>query len=63
MKTKTIHLKTIQNRDTVDGKPFTYRVIKIANSTEYAPGDFLNKAAVDELCAAKEWQVLVFPGA
>ena len=63
MKSKAIHLRTIENPNTVDGLPRRYRVAKIVNSTEYAPGDFLNKAAVDELCAAKEWQVLVFPGA
>jgi hypothetical protein len=59
MKSKAIHLRTIENPNTVDGLPRRYRVAKIVNSTDYAPGDIIDKQEVDELCALKEWNVVI----
>lgn len=36
-----------------------YQVAKITNSTEYAPGYWLTKKEVDDLCEAKGWAVTI----
>lgn len=43
--------------------PDRYRVDRIINSTEHLPGEFLRKPKVDELCAAKNWHVIITPRA
>lgn len=57
-KLKTITLLWgIPDRD-VTGK-MNYRVDKITDSTEFAPYQVLKKEQVDELCAAKDWKVII----
>ena len=38
-----------------------WRVEQATDSTEYAPGAFLDKRTVDELCASKAWSVTIVP--
>lgn len=38
-----------------------YKVVTVKNSTEFAPGAILNKRTVDEMCAAKHWDVTIVP--
>lgn len=59
-KTKTIHITSgwVNPRST-DGNPRKYRVERITDSTDFAPGEFLDKKAVDDLCAAPTWKVTI----
>lgn len=58
VKVKTITLLYgVPDRD-VDGK-FNYIVEKVTDSTEFAPRSILKKEKVDELCAARDWKVII----
>lgn len=59
-KTKTVTLSYPHSDPNVVGG-YHYRVERVSNSTEVAPGQFLSKQHVDELCAAKDWNVTVVP--
>lgn len=59
-KTKTIQLTSgWENPHAADGLPHKYRVERVTDSTDYAPGEFLGKASVDDLCAASSWKVTI----
>lgn len=34
-----------------------YKVVKLSNTTQYAPGDLLTQQVVDRLCKADDWDV------
>lgn len=41
--------------------PRVYRVEKVTDSIEFAPSTQLSKSQVEELCASKQWKVVVVP--
>jgi hypothetical protein len=65
VKTKhTIRLevtKVIDNGRT-DGWRTVWKVGQVTDSTEFTPGELLEKAKVDELCAASAWTVTILAG-
>ena len=60
-KIKTIKLEATQTMDNKNatGWRTVWGVLQVTDSTEYTPGLLLEKASVDELCAAKNWKVTV----
>jgi hypothetical protein len=53
-------LKTITLECLWEDQPNSdYRVRSITDSVEYRPGNFLTKKTVAELCAARDWKVVV----
>jgi hypothetical protein len=36
-----------------------WKVVKVTNSVEFAPGEFLKKEMVQELCEARTWDVKI----
>lgn len=46
-----------ENPKTANGVDPLYQVVSVNNSTEYAPGQYLSKREVDELCSASRWTV------
>ena len=42
-------------------KALRYRVEQVTDSTEYRPGQLLERKEVDDLCAASGWKVTVVP--
>jgi len=38
-----------------------YRVLVVKNSTEFSPGQVLERRVVDALCADKRWDVTIVP--
>ena len=37
----------------------SYKVVSVKNSTDYNPGDILDKKAVDTLCFSNKWDVTI----
>jgi hypothetical protein len=58
MKSKTLHLNHATKHEP-SGKTHVYRIVRVTNTTEFTPGDFLERAKVDELCAAEDWNVII----
>jgi hypothetical protein len=58
MKSKTLHLSHGTKHEP-SGKIAVYRIVRVTNTTEFTPGDFLDRAKVDELCAAEDWNVVI----
>jgi hypothetical protein len=57
MKIKTM---TVSHPWTVLGDPTkTFKIEKLTDTTEFAPGSFLSKKEVDELCVARDWKVTI----
>jgi hypothetical protein len=54
-KTILLSYPHVQDHDQ-PGTSSAYRVEKVTNSTDYVPGQILDKAAVDELCRST-WDV------
>jgi hypothetical protein len=63
-KIKTMQLIHFEKIDSSAGPPpygtvNAWRVIKVTDSIEYAPGQTLLKPQVEELCANKYWKVTI----
>lgn len=58
MKRKTIHLEHLAVYGAFDGKP-AWRVKKVTESLEYAPGAILKQTEVGPLCASPAWNVTI----
>ncbi len=58
MKIKTILLSyPYPDPDDATARAFHFRVERVTDSTEFAPGQFISKKTVDELCASAGWKV------
>jgi hypothetical protein len=44
---------------TVVAWPLFYEVKSISNSTYYYPGEHMDKAVLDKICAAPDWEVTI----
>lgn len=38
---------------------YRWKVEKVGNSVDVTPGDLLSKAQVEDLCAARDWTVVI----
>lgn len=64
MSTKIAKLKvSYPHIDPMDatGKRPRYRVEQANNTVAYAPGEYLNKKAVEDLCEANAWDITIVP--
>jgi hypothetical protein len=58
VKTKVLHLNHATKHEP-SGKTAVYRIVRVTNTTEFTPGDFIERAKVDELCAAEDWNIII----
>jgi hypothetical protein len=63
-KTKTISLETYEVIDSEKKSPpydmkRVWKVRRVTDSIEYTPGQGLDKATVDSLCASSAWKVTI----
>lgn len=57
MKTKT--LTVAYYAPSVTKKAATYKVVRVQDSTDFAPGQWMNKEDVDFLSNRRDWRVTV----
>lgn len=57
----TKRLKLTYPHQHIGGKPLmqVYRVEQTTNTTDYHPGDMLDKETVDRLCRKSNWTIVI----
>lgn len=59
MKTKTMTLQQVMNREATKEGDYDYKIVKMTDSIEYYVGQILKRDVVEHLCSKDSWKITI----